>query len=121
MDEQILRLVIGCDEPEARLVAEPLYGSGSHCFPPALVVLRTRRLLSKGYERWHCDVGRTTQPDVSTVAAATISARLAPEHRIRRPAARGGLRPVRRPAARSAAGSAARPRLRGRSAGRAGL
>src|ERR1700680_3857791 len=62
MDEQVLRLVIGRDEPEALLVAEPLYGSSSHCFPPASLVLRTRRLLSKGYERWHCDVGRTAQP-----------------------------------------------------------
>src|ERR1035438_1018827 len=50
-------------------------------FPPALIVLRTRRLLSKGYERWHCDVGQTTQPDVSTLAAATISARPASRHR----------------------------------------
>src|SRR5271165_980530 len=86
MDEQILRLVIGRDEPEPLVVAEPLHGSGSHCFPPALIVLRTRRLLSKGYERWHCDVGQTTQPDVPTLAAPTISARLAPGHRIRRPA-----------------------------------
>src|SRR5208283_5204211 len=43
-------------------------------FPPALIVLRTRRLLSKGYERWHCDAGRIAQPDVSTLAAATINA-----------------------------------------------
>src|SRR5947209_108631 len=39
-----------------------------------LIVLRTRRLLSKGYDRWHCDVGRITQPDLATVAAATSSA-----------------------------------------------
>jgi hypothetical protein len=25
--------------------------------------------MSKGYERWHCDVGRTAQPDASTLAA----------------------------------------------------
>src|ERR1039458_1250130 len=47
-------------------------------FPPALIVLRTRRLLSKGYERWHCDVGRITQPDQPTVATSTMGARLTP-------------------------------------------
>src|ERR1700730_13929190 len=41
-------------------------------FPPALIVLRTRRLLSKGYDRWHRDVGRITRPDLATVAASTI-------------------------------------------------
>src|SRR6516225_5463299 len=54
-------------------------------FPPALIVLRTRRLLSKGYERWHCDVGQITQPDLPTVAAAGTGARLEPEQWIRRP------------------------------------
>src|SRR5437879_9730113 len=39
-------------------------------FPPASIVLRTRRLLSKGYDRWHCDVGRITRPDLATVAAS---------------------------------------------------
>src|SRR5438034_7929413 len=51
-------------------------------FPPALIVLRTRRLLSKGYGRWHCVVGRITQPDLPTVAAATISAPSASRHRV---------------------------------------
>src|SRR5213595_1664347 len=75
-------------------------------FPPALIVLRTRRLLSKGYGRWHCDVGRITQPDPPTLAAATISAPSASRHRIRvrRLPRGGGLRPARRPAARTAAG-----------------
>src|SRR5947209_6746371 len=44
-------------------------------FPPALVVLRTRRLLSKGYERWHCDVGRNTRPDRPSLAPSKITAR----------------------------------------------
>src|SRR5438067_9829338 len=39
-------------------------------FPPASIVLRTRRLLSKSYDRWHCDVGRITRPDFATVAAS---------------------------------------------------
>jgi hypothetical protein len=38
-------------------------------------------LLSKGYERWHCDVERTTQPDLPTVAAAR-RALADTEHRI---------------------------------------
>src|SRR5258708_37259812 len=84
MDDQVLRVVVGRDEPEALLVAEPLDGSGSHCVSSGVVVLRTRRLLSKGYERWHRGVGQTTQPDPLTVAAATISAPSAS----RRPASR---------------------------------
>src|SRR6202171_6636137 len=56
-------------------------------FPPASVVLRTRRLLSKGYERWHCDVGQSTQPDALTLAAARSAPCLAPKHRIHRAAA----------------------------------
>src|SRR2546423_12669162 len=39
-------------------------------FPPASIVLRTRRLLSKSYDRWHCDVGRITRPDLATVAVS---------------------------------------------------
>src|SRR5947209_15529471 len=35
VDEEVLGLVVGCDEPEALVVAEPLDGSGSHCVPPA--------------------------------------------------------------------------------------
>ena len=44
-------------------------------FPPALIVLRTRRLLSKGYERWHCDVGRNTRPDGPRLAPSKTTAR----------------------------------------------
>src|ERR1700732_235132 len=40
-------------------------------FPPALIVLRTRRLLGNSYERWHCVVGRTAQPDPPTVALSS--------------------------------------------------
>src|SRR5438552_12622731 len=47
-------------------------------FPPASIVLRTRRLLSKSYDRWHRDVGRIARPDLATVAALKISARLTP-------------------------------------------
>src|SRR5437870_12062304 len=32
--EQVLALVVGRDEPEALLVAEPLHGSSCHRFPP---------------------------------------------------------------------------------------
>src|SRR5438105_13634660 len=78
MDEQVLGLVIRCDEAKSLVVAEPLDGSGSHCVPPASIVLRTRRLLSKSYDRWHRDVGRIARPDLTTVAAPKISARLAP-------------------------------------------
>ena len=79
MDEQVRGLVIGRDEAKSLVVAEPLDGSSSDCvFPPALIVLRTRRLLSKGYDRWHCDVGRITQPDAPTLATSTIDARLTP-------------------------------------------
>jgi len=39
-------------------------------FPPASIVLRTRRLLSKGYERWHCGVGRIAQPDLANVSSS---------------------------------------------------
>jgi hypothetical protein len=35
MDEQVLGLVIGCDEAKALDDAEPLDGSCSHCVPPA--------------------------------------------------------------------------------------
>src|SRR5436190_23145851 len=34
MHEQVLALIVRCDEPEALLVAEPLHGSGCHLFPP---------------------------------------------------------------------------------------
>src|SRR5436305_13663063 len=37
-------------------------------FPPASIVLRARRLRGKSYDRWHCDVGRITRPDLATVA-----------------------------------------------------
>src|SRR5437660_856681 len=47
-------------------------------FPPASIVLRTRRLLSKSYDRWHRDVGRIARPDLATVAALKLSARLTP-------------------------------------------
>src|SRR3984893_5188578 len=118
MGKEILGLVVGGDEPEALVVAEPLHGSSSHFISSCVVVLRTRRLLSKGYERWHCDVGQTTQPDRSTVAVTTTSSSrraLAPS--IGLPPR---LRPARPPAARSAAGGAARgrPRLRGGGAAR---
>src|SRR4051794_2512492 len=43
MDEDVLRAVIGSDEPVALVVAEPLDCSSRHLLPP-LVVLRTRRL-----------------------------------------------------------------------------
>src|SRR2546421_8471182 len=70
MDEQVLGLVIGRDEAKALLVAEPLDGSGSHLrFLLRSLVLRAPRLLSKSYDRWHCDVGRITRPDLATVAA----------------------------------------------------
>src|ERR1700730_4264131 len=72
MGKEILGLVVGRDEPETLVVAEPLHGSSSHFVSSCVVVLRTRRLLSKGYERWHCGVGKTTQPDRSTVAATAI-------------------------------------------------
>src|SRR2546423_5947892 len=71
MDEQVLGLVIGRDEAKALLVAEPLDGSGSHLrFLLRSLVLRAPRLLSKSYDRWHCDVGRITRPDFATVAAS---------------------------------------------------
>src|SRR3954469_21296906 len=38
--EQVLALIVGRDEPEALLVAEPLHGSGCHLFPPGGRVLR---------------------------------------------------------------------------------
>src|SRR5436305_9569565 len=70
MDEQVLGLVIRRDEAKALLVAEPLDGSGSHLrFLLRSLVLRAPRLLSKSYDRWHCDVGRITRPDLATVAA----------------------------------------------------
>src|SRR6185437_5251350 len=50
-------------------------------FPPASLVLRARRLRGKSYDRWHCDVGRITRPDLATVAAwsgALRSGRLQP-------------------------------------------
>src|SRR4051794_9495431 len=34
VDEQVLALIVGRDEPEALVVAEPLNGSGCHWFPP---------------------------------------------------------------------------------------
>src|SRR5437762_11300276 len=40
-------------------------------FPPASIVLRARRLRGKSYDRWHCDVGRITRPDLATVAVPT--------------------------------------------------
>src|SRR5215510_4208654 len=43
MDEDVLRAVIGRDEPVALVVAEPLDCSSRHLLPP-LDVLRTRRL-----------------------------------------------------------------------------
>src|SRR5690242_3577985 len=43
MDEDVLRAVIGRDEPVALVVAEPLDCSSRHLLPP-LNVLRTRRL-----------------------------------------------------------------------------
>src|SRR5438067_3341747 len=36
MHEQVLRLVVGRDEPKALVVAEPLYGSSSHCVSSGL-------------------------------------------------------------------------------------
>src|SRR3954468_10859833 len=42
MDEEVLARLIGSDEAEALLVAEPLHGSCWHCcFPPGCWVLRT--------------------------------------------------------------------------------
>src|SRR5437763_13849255 len=79
MDEQVLGLVIRRDEAKALLVAEPLDGSGSHLrFLLRSLVLRAPRLLSKSYDRWHCDVGRITRPDLATVAAFLRSRRLQP-------------------------------------------
>src|SRR5437762_11425036 len=73
MDEQVLGLVIGRDEAKALLVAEPLDGSGSHLrFLLRSLVLRAPRLLSKSYDRWHCDIGRITRPDLATVAAPAV-------------------------------------------------
>src|SRR4051794_10140288 len=43
MDEDVLRAVIGSDEPVALVVAEPLDSSSRHALPP-LNVLRTRRM-----------------------------------------------------------------------------
>ena len=43
MDEDVLRAVIGRDEPVALVVAEPLDSSGRHALPP-LRVLRTQRM-----------------------------------------------------------------------------
>src|SRR5438067_12745785 len=82
MDEQVLGLVIRRDEAKALLVPEPLDGSGSHLrFLLRSLVLRAPRLLSKSYDRWHCDVGRIIRPDLATVAAwsgALRSRRLQP-------------------------------------------
>src|SRR5919106_261810 len=42
VDEQVLGLVVGRDEPEALVVAEPFHGSGSHSCFLRCCVLRTR-------------------------------------------------------------------------------
>src|SRR4051812_6911965 len=37
VDEEVLAGLVGSDEPEPLLVAEPLHGSACHCCPPGLV------------------------------------------------------------------------------------
>jgi len=68
MVEHVLGMIIGRDEPEALLVAEPLRGSLAVVLPPARTVLRTRWLLiGNGEERWHRVA--SARPDPQTVAA----------------------------------------------------
>src|SRR4051812_8938450 len=46
--EQVLALIVGRDEAEALLVAEPLHSSGSHQFPPGrFVCCETREVLKQ--------------------------------------------------------------------------
>src|SRR3954453_5485002 len=54
MDKEVLRAIIGSDEAEALLVAEPLHGSGRHVLLLCGYVLRTRRMQnSSDGERGH--------------------------------------------------------------------
>src|SRR4051794_12359409 len=58
MHEQVLALIVGRDEPEALLVAEPLHRSGGHRFLPGGRVLR-----NAGGAKATTTDARTTSPN----------------------------------------------------------
>src|SRR5207237_435298 len=59
MHEQVLRAVIGCDEAEALLVAEPLDSSGRHCVTSKSVLATAEAGTTRNDERWHKFAGRS--------------------------------------------------------------
>src|SRR5947209_18417474 len=64
MNKQVLTFVIGRDEAVALLIAEPLYGSCSHAFPPGRSCAAKRgRCKSNNYERWHASPSSTPDRD----------------------------------------------------------
>src|SRR3954447_12012485 len=65
--EQVLALVLGRDEPEALLVAEPLHGSSCHRFLPGGRVLRN----AGGAKATTTDAG-TASPDGLPARCASV-------------------------------------------------
>ena len=76
MDEHVLGVIIGRDEPKALLVAEPLHDSSCDCASSGIDLrcVGGGCLIGNSYERWHL-VG-AARPDPRTVAmrAAALSA-----------------------------------------------
>src|SRR5215211_6661030 len=72
MDEEVLAGLVGRDEPEPLVIAEPLHCSCSHVmYLYGVCALRTRRCCkatTAGAE--HCDAEREVRPDAVTVARA---------------------------------------------------
>src|SRR3954469_4734512 len=56
--EQVLALIVGRDEPEALLVAEPLHGSSCHLYcPPGYVLAKRGGCSATTEKRCHCFAG----------------------------------------------------------------
>src|SRR5215210_7615043 len=67
--EQVLAPVVGRDEPEALVVAEPLYGSGGHLFPPRrLCAAKRGRCYGNNYERRHGLPGQSARGSETIIA-----------------------------------------------------
>src|SRR4051794_14283774 len=74
--EQVLALVVGCDEAEALLVAEPLHGSCSHLVLPGGVCGRSARGAKSNYDETRALLAPDTvaRPSPCSVSASARSA-----------------------------------------------